>query len=162
MAEKRYWLFKSEPTNYSFQDLLNEEDRTAEWDGVRNYQVRNFMRDEMKVGDGVLFYHSSAKPTAVMGTACIVRESYPDSTAWEVGAKYYDPKSNPDDPTWLMVDIQADQEFTRPITLQEIKDNPKLQGMMVVKRGVRISIQPVEKKDWDEIVALGTGDQPAT
>ncbi len=158
MAEKRYWLFKSEPTNYSFQDLLGEENRVAEWDGVRNYQVRNFMRDEMKVGDGVLFYHSSAKPTAVIGTARIVREAYPDNTAWQVGAKYYDPKSNPDDPTWLMVDIQADQEFARPVTLQEIKDNPKLQGMMVVKRGVRLSIQPVDKPDWDEIVALGMGE----
>ncbi|CAI7996956.1 Thymocyte nuclear protein 1 [Geodia barretti] len=160
MAERRYWLFKSEPTNYSFQDLLGEEDRTAEWDGVRNYQVRNFMRDEMKVGDGVLFYHSSAKPTAVMGTATVVKEAYPDSTAWEPGAKYYDPKSNPDDPTWLMVDILADQEFNRPVTLQEIKKNPKLQGMMVVKRGVRISIQPVSKEDWDEIIALGMEGQP--
>ena len=160
MAERRYWLFKSEPTNYSFQDLLGEEDRTAEWDGVRNYQVRNFMRDEMKVGDGVLFYHSSAKPTAVMGTATVVKEAYPDSTAWEPGAKYYDPKSNPDDPTWLMVDILADQEFNRPVTLQEIKQNPKLQGMMVVKRGVRISIQPVSKEDWDEIIALGMVEQP--
>lgn len=158
MAEKRYWLFKSEPGNYSFQDLLNEEDQVAEWDGVRNYQVRNFMRDDMKVGDGVLFYHSSAKPTGVMGTARVVREAYPDNTAWQVGAKYYDPKSNPDDPTWLMVDIQADQEFRRPVTLQEIKQNPKLQGMMVVKRGVRISIQPVTKEDWDEIVALGSSD----
>ena len=157
MAEKRYWLFKSEPGNYSFQDLLGEDDRIAEWDGVRNYQVRNFMRDEMKVGDGVLFYHSSAKPTAVMGTARIVREAYPDHTAWEAGAKYYDPKSNPDDPTWLMVDIQADQEFSRPVTLQEIKQNPKLQGMMLVKRGVRLSIQPVTREDWDEIVGLGTG-----
>ena len=160
MAERRYWLFKSEPTNYSFQDLLGEEDRTAEWDGVRNYQVRNFMRDEMKVGDGVLFYHSSAKPTAVMGTATVVKEAYPDSTAWEPGAKYYDPKSNPDDPTWLMVDIVADQEFNRPVTLQEIKQNPKLQGMMVVKRGVRISIQPVSKEDWDEIIALGMEEKP--
>ena len=115
------------------------------------------MRDEMKAGDGVLFYHSSAKPTAVMGTATIVREAYPDHTAWEEGAKYYDPKSNPDDPTWLMVDIQADQEFARPITLQEIKANPKLQGMMLVKRGVRLSIQPVSKEDWEVIVGLGTG-----
>ena len=156
MADKKYWLFKSEPGNYSFQDLLAEDDKTAEWDGVRNYQVRNFMRDDMKVGDGVLFYHSSAKPTAVMGTATIVREAYPDSTAWEPGAKYYDPKSNPDDPTWLMVDIQADQVFNRPVTLQEIKQNPRLQGMMLVKRGVRLSIQPVDKQDWDEIVTLGS------
>ncbi len=158
MAERRYWLFKSEPTNYSFQDLLGEEDKTAEWDGVRNYQVRNFMRDDMKAGDGVLFYHSSAKPTAVVGTATIVKEAYPDSTAWEPGAKYYDPKSNPDDPTWLMVDIQADQAFNRPVTLQEIKQNPNLQGMMLVKRGVRLSIQPITREDWDEIVGLGKGE----
>ena len=158
MAERQYWLFKSEPTNYSFQDLLSEDDKTAEWDGVRNYQVRNFMRDDMKAGDGVLFYHSSAKPTAVMGTATIVKEAYPDSTAWEPGAKYYDPKSNPDDPTWLMVDIQADQAFNRPVTLQEIKQNPNLQGMMLVKRGVRLSIQPITREDWDEIVGLGKGE----
>jgi predicted RNA-binding protein with PUA-like domain len=158
MAERQYWLFKSEPTNYSFQDLLGEEDKTAEWDGVRNYQVRNFMRDDMKAGDGVLFYHSSAKPTAVVGTATIVKEAYPDSTAWEPGAKYYDPKSNPADPTWLMVDIQADQAFNRPVTLQEIKQNPNLQGMMLVKRGVRLSIQPIAKEDWDEIVGLGKGE----
>ncbi len=155
MPETKYWLFKSEPTNYSFQDLLGEDNRTAEWDGVRNYQVRNFMRDEMKVGDGVLFYHSSAKPTAVMGTARIVREAYPDSTAWQVGAKYYDPKSNPDSPTWLMVDIQADREFPQPVTLQEIKNNPRLEGMMLVRRGMRLSIQPVTKEDWDEILTMG-------
>ena len=95
MSEPRYWLFKSEPSAYSFDDLLKEEDRTAEWDGVRNYQARNFIRDDMKVGDGVLFYHSSAKPTAVVGTARIVKEAYPDATAWDPNDKHYDPKSEP-------------------------------------------------------------------
>ena len=91
MAECRYWLFKSEPSNYSFDDLLSETDQTAEWDGVRNYQARNLIRDDMKVGDGVLFYHSSTDPTAVVGTATIAREAYPDSTAWDPQGKYYDP-----------------------------------------------------------------------
>ena len=96
--ERKFWLFKSEPTAYSLDDLFNEDDQTAEWDGVRNYQVRNFMRDEMKVGDFVLFYHSNAKPTAVVGTATIVGESYPDVTAWDSNAKYYDPKASTDNP----------------------------------------------------------------
>jgi predicted RNA-binding protein with PUA-like domain len=158
MAERKYWVFKSEPSSYSFSfaNLLNEPDQTAEWDGVRNYQVRNFMRDEMKVGDGVLFYHSSANPMAVMGTARIVREAYPDHTAWDSNSKYYDAKSSPDNPIWLMVDIKAEQEFAKPVTLQEIKQNPKLQNMLLVRRGMRLSIQPVTKEEWDEIVALGS------
>ena len=155
MAERRYWLFKSEPTAYSFADLLNEPDRTAEWDGVRNYQVRNFMRDDMKVGDGVLFYHSSAKPLAVIGTALIVGEAYPDSTAWDSAEKHYDPKSTPDNSIWLMVDIQAEKEFARPVTLDEIKQSPKLQDMLLVRRGMRLSIQPVTQEEWDEVVSMG-------
>ncbi len=155
MAERRYWLFKSEPTAYSFADLLNEADRTAEWDGVRNYQVRNFMRDDMKVGDGILFYHSSAKPLAVIGTARIVSEAYPDSTAWDPAEKHYDPKSTPDNSIWLMVDIQAEKEFARPVTLDEIKQTPKLQDMPLVRRGMRLSIQPVTQEEWDEVVSMG-------
>ena len=155
MAERKYWLFKSEPTAYSFSDLVGEPDQTAEWDGVRNYQVRNLMRDEMKVGDGVLFYHSSAKPMAVMGTARIVKEAYPDPTAWDPSDKHFDPRSNPENPVWLMVDIQAEEEFSRPITLQEIKDHPKLQNMMVARRGMRLSLQPVAKEEWNEIISLG-------
>jgi predicted RNA-binding protein with PUA-like domain len=116
---------------------------------------RNFMRDEMKPGDGVLFYHSSANPMAVIGTAQIVREAYPDHSAWDAKSKYYDAKGSPDNPIWLMVDIKAEQEFTRPVTLQEIKQNPKLQNMLLVRRGMRLSIQPVTKEEWDEIVALG-------
>ena len=155
MAERKYWLFKSEPTAYSFADLLGETDRTAEWDGIRNYQVRNLMRDDMKVGDGVLFYHSSTTPMAVVGTARIVKESYPDPTAWDSGDKHFDPRSTPDNPVWLMVDIQAEREFSRPITLQEIKDHPKLQNMMVARRGMRLSIMPVAGEEWDEILSLG-------
>ena len=158
MAERRYWLFKSEPTAYSFAELQAEEDQTAEWDGVRNYQVRNFMRDDMKVGDGVLFYHSSAKPLAVVGTARIVREAYADSTALDPAEKHYDAKSSPDNPIWLMVDIKAEQEFKRPVTLDEIKQNPRLQNMLVIRRGMRLSIQPVTQEEWDEVVCMDSGD----
>ena len=158
MAERRYWLFKSEPTAYSFADLQAEEDQTAEWDGVRNYQVRNYMRDDMKVGDGVLFYHSSAKPLAVVGTARIVREAYADSTAVDPAEKHYDAKSSPDNPIWLMVDIKAERAFKRPVTLDEIKQNPRLQSMLVIRRGMRLSIQPVTQEEWDEVVCMDSGD----
>ena len=156
MAERKYWLFKSEPTAYSFSDLLKEPDKTAEWDGVRNYQVRNYMRDDMKVGDGVLFYHSSAKPLAVVGTASIVREAYPDNTAWDPNDKHFDKRSTPDDPVWLMVDIKAEQEFAHPVTLPQIKANPQLQDMLLARRGMRLSIQPVTPQEWEEVVGLGT------
>ena len=157
MAETRYWLFKSNVKYDTFDTLLKSENQTMAWAGVRNYQTRNNIRDEIRLGDRILFYHSSARPLAVVGTARVVREAYPDHTAWDKSSHFYDPKSNPDDPTWLMVDIQAEREFARPITLQEIKANPKLQGMMLVKRGVRLSIQPVSKEDWEVIVGLGTG-----
>ena len=156
MAEGKHWLIKSEPTAYSFSDLLKEEDRTAEWDGVRNFQARNFMRDEMKVGDGVLFYHSSTRSRVVVGTARVVREGYPDHTAWEPTSDHYDPKSTPDNPIWYMVDIRAEEEFERPVTLEEIKQHPRLQNMVLVRRGSRLSIQPVGEEEWDEIIALGT------
>ena len=157
MPDRKCWLFKSEPTAYSFADLMAEQDRTAEWDGVRNYQVRNYMRDEMKVGDGVLFYHSSSNPLAVVGTATIVKEAYPDNTAWEPREKHYDPKSTPDNPIWLMVDIRADQEFSRPVTLPEIKNNPRLENMLLARKGMRLSIQPVTEDEWEEVVSMGIG-----
>jgi predicted RNA-binding protein with PUA-like domain len=155
MAERKYWLFKSEPTTYSYADLQQEADQTAEWDGVRNYQARNFMRDEMKVGDGVLFYHSSTNPTAVVGTATIVREGYPDATSWDPDSEHPDPKSTPENPVWMMVDIKADREFPNPVTLQDIKKNPKLKDMLLVRRGMRLSIQPVTREEWDEVLRMG-------
>ena len=157
MAVRKYWLFKSEPTAYSFTDLLNEPGQRAEWDGVRNYQARNYMRDGMRVGDGVLFYHSSSDPLAVVGTARVVREAYPDSTAWDPDNVHFDPKSTPADPIWLMVDIQAEREFARPVLLEEIKLNPRLQNMLVARRGMRLSLQPVTEEEWEEIVSLGAG-----
>ena len=154
MAEPRYWLFKSEPSSYSYDDLESEDDQTAEWDGVRNYQARNFMRDDMAVGDQVLFYHSNAKPPGVVGIARIVREGYPDTTAWDPSSRYYDPKSNPANPTWMMVDIKADRRLPRFISLNELKANPALVDMMVTKRGQRLSVQPVKPEEWAEVVAM--------
>ena len=154
MSPINYWLFKSEPTAYSYQDLQSEDNHTAEWDGVRNYQARNLMRDEMKIGDRVLFYHSNAKPMAVIGTATIVKEAYPDHTALDPDSKYYDPKSTPDNPIWMMVDIKADEPLARPVTLQEIKQTPALENMPLVRKGMRLSVQPVSKSEWDSILAM--------
>jgi predicted RNA-binding protein with PUA-like domain len=152
MAE-RYWLFKSEPTAYSFDDLVN--DKTAEWDGVRNFQVRNWLRDEIKTGDRVLFYHSSAKVIGVVGTARVVREGYPDNTAWDPGSDHPDPKSTPDKPIWFMVDIQADQRFTDTVTPDEMRVMPELNDMMVLKRGMRFSITPVTQTEFDTVLQMG-------
>ncbi len=160
MPEPRYWLFKSEPSSFSYDDLVAEDDQTAEWDGVRNYQARNFMRDDMRVGDYVLFYHSNAKPPGVIGTARIVRESYPDDTAWDPNSRYYDPKSDPGNPTWLMVDIKAEHRLPRFISLNELKANPALADMQVIKRGQRLSIQPVTLEQWAEVLAMA--DRPGS
>jgi len=154
MPEPRYWLFKSEPSSYSYDDLESEDDQTAEWVGVRNYQARNFMRDDMKVGDYVLFYHSNAKPPGVIGTARIVREGYPDDSAWNPDSRYYDPKSNSANPTWMMVDIKAERRLPRFISLNELKANPALSEMLVTKRGQRLSIQPVTLGEWAEVLAM--------
>ena len=155
MAERRFWLVKSEPGAYSFADLQSEPDQTAEWDGVRNYQARNILRDEMKAGDGVLFYHSNTKPMAVVGSAVVVREGYPDDTAWDPSSNHPDPKSTPDNPLWYMVDIKAEAGFARPVTLPEIKSTPGLENMVLVNRS-RLSVQPVTPEEWRIIIDLGT------
>ena len=154
MAKRQYWLIKSEPTNYSFSDLIAEEDATAEWDGVRSYAGRNTMRDEMKVGDGVLFYHSNAKPNAIVGTAVVVEEGYPDYTAWDPDSEHPDPKSTPGDPIWYMVDIKGESEFAIPVSLPQIKATKGLDKMVLVNNS-RLSVQPVTKKEWDTILKLG-------
>ena len=150
----RYWLFKSEPTAYSFADLMNEPDQTAEWDGVRNYQARNFLRDEVKKGDGVLFYHSSADPTAVIGTAVVVRSGYPDHTAWDPGSDHPDPKSTPDNPRWFMVDIKGEAELPHPVTLAAVKANPVLRNISLLTRP-RISVHPITPDEWRIILEMG-------
>ena len=152
MAE-RYWLFKSEPNAYSFDDLVR--DGTAEWDGVRNFQVRNWLRDEIKPGDGVLFYHSSTKVIGVVGTAKVVREGYPDNTAWDPTSDHPDPKSTPEKPVWYMVDIQADQRFVDTVTPDEMRVVPELADMMVLKRGMRFSIMPVTETEFDTVKGMG-------
>lgn len=157
MARKRYWLIKSEPGAYSYADLQQEEDQTAEWDGIRSYTGRNYMRDEMKVGDGVLFYHSNAKPNAIVGTAIVVQEGYPDDTAWDPDSEHPDAKSTPDDPVWYMVDIKAETEFQRQVTLQEIRERKSL-GDMVLVNNSRLSIQSVTGKEWRTILKMGTGE----
>ena len=154
MAKRQYWLIKSEPTTYSFSDLIDEEDSTAEWDGVRSYAGRNTMRDEMKLGDGVLFYHSNAKPNAIVGTAVVVKEGYPDDTAWDPGSEHPDPKSTPDNPIWYMVDIKGESEFANPVSLPQIKMTKSLAKMVLVNNS-RLSVQPVTKKEWDVILKLG-------
>ena len=161
MPERRYWLLKSEPNAYSFTDLLSEPDQTAEWDGVRNYQARNILRDEMKVGDGVLFYHSSTNPLAVVGKAVVVREGYPDHTALDPNSQHPDPKSSPDNPIWYMVDIKADGEFPHSVTLETLRQVPGLEKMMLLQRGSRLSVQPVTPQEWEIIVDLGMGQGQA-
>ena len=156
MTERRYWLFKSEPSSYSFSDLMGEEDRTAEWDGVRNYQARNFLRDEVKVGDRVLFYHSNVKPPAVVGTAVVVRDGYPDDTAWDPDSDHPDPKSTPEKPIWFMVDIKGEAALEKEVTLPEIRATPALQEMSLFRRP-RISVHPVTKTEWDLILEMGRG-----
>ena len=150
----RYWLMKSEPGEYSLDDLKNEPDQTEHWDGVRNYQARNFMRDDMQVGDGVLFYHSGKKPE-VVGTARVVRTSYPDHTAWDPDNSHFDPKSTPHNPIWFMVDVKFASEFDTPIPLKSLRDVPALKDMTLLRRGNRLSVMPVTKKEFDTIVKLG-------
>jgi predicted RNA-binding protein with PUA-like domain len=147
-----YWLMKSEPHVYSIDDLAR--DGSTHWDGVRNYQARNFMRDEMREGDLVLYYHSNTKPTAIVGTAKVVRESYPDFTAFDSKSAYHDPKSSPDSPRWFMVDIAFLEKFPKPVTLEEVKKHNSLQDMVLVKSG-RLSVQPVKPEEYEVIVQLG-------
>jgi predicted RNA-binding protein with PUA-like domain len=150
---KRYWLLKCEPEAYTIEDL--ERDGATTWEGVRNFQARNFMRDDMKVGDGVLFYASNAEPSGVTGVAEISREGYPDPYSFQEGHKYHDPKSNPENPTWYMVDIRFVERFSDIIPLAVLKETRGLGDMMVVQKGSRLSVQPVTKKEFDIVVKLG-------
>ena len=150
----KYWLMKSEPTVFSIDDLAKSPKKTTYWDGVRNYQARNFMRDEMKIGDQVLFYHSNAKPAGVVGVCEVVKEGYPDFSAFDPEDKHYDPKSSSEKPTWIMVDIKLKKKFKSTVTLTEIKENKKFQNMRLVQRGNRLSVMPVEKNEFDEIVKI--------
>ncbi|MBW3582564.1 MAG: EVE domain-containing protein [Euryarchaeota archaeon] len=150
---RRYWLMKSEPGTYSIEDL--EEDGETHWDGVRNYQARNLMRDDMQVGDGVLFYHSNADPPGVAGVAKVVSKPYPDPTQFDPKSKYHDPKADPAEPRWWLVDIAFEERFGNVVALPELKDDTRFDDMMVTQRGSRLSVQPVAKKHFDAVVKLG-------
>jgi predicted RNA-binding protein with PUA-like domain len=152
---KRYWLVKSEPEVFSFADLLKAKDKTTAWEGVRNYQARNLLRDEMKLGDGVLYYHSSTDPQIIAGTAVVVREGYPDPSQFDENSDYYDADSKKEDPRWFLVDIKADREFKHPLTRDELKATKGLEGMMLLKKGARLSVQPVTDKEWAIITKRG-------
>jgi predicted RNA-binding protein with PUA-like domain len=150
---KRYWLIKSEPNLYSIADL--RRDGHTCWDGIRNYQARNFMRDDMRVGDELFFYHSSTQPMGIYGVARVVREAYPDHTAFDPSDKHYDPKSDPANPAWMMVDVGYVGTFKAPITLATLKQTPKLEKMLVIQRGSRLSVQPVTPEEWGIVLRLG-------
>lgn len=150
-----YWLMKSEPSAFSIEDLKNSEGKTTYWNGVRNYQARNFLRDEIKKGDKVLFYHSNAEPTAAVGVCEVVKSGYPDYTAFDPESKYFDPKSTPDNPTWYMVDIKLKSIFKKPVTLEQMRMNSKLKEMKLLQRGNRLSVLPVTKEEFDTILKMG-------
>jgi len=149
-----YWLMKSEPDVFGIDDLESRKYQTEHWDGVRNYQARNFMRDQMKKGDLVFFYHSNCKQPGVVGIAEIVKEAYPDPSAFDPNAKYYDPKSNPENPRWVMVDVKFVRKLKRTITLDELKQLPNLENFPLIRRGNRLSILPVTAEQWDIILGL--------
>ena len=148
----KYWLMKSEPDVFGIDHL--KKMKVEHWDGVRNYQARNMMRDEMKKGDQIFFYHSNCKEPGIIGIAKVIKEGYPDFTAHDPDSKYYDPKSNSDNPRWYMVDVQFVKKFKRTITLEELKSNPELEDMQLVKRGNRLSVMPVTAQQWKVILSL--------
>ncbi len=151
---KRYWLFKNEPDCFSIDDLENAPGQTTGWEGVRNYQARNFLRDEVKKGDEVLFYHSNVSPPGVVGVCKVVRDGYPDPTALNPTSQYYDPKSASDRPRWYMVDVKLTKKLVRIIPLSTLKQTPGLENMMVTQKGSRLSIQPVAAEEWAVVMAL--------
>jgi predicted RNA-binding protein with PUA-like domain len=151
---RRYWLVKSEPEVFSFDDLWNAKGRTTLWDGVRNYRARNFLRDEMAIGDGVLVYHSSADPTGIAGIAEIASAAVPDPTQFDPRDDHFDPESLRDAPRWFGVEVRATERLPRFVTLAELRAEPKLAAMAVLQRGNRLSITPVREDEWVRVRAL--------
>ena len=147
-----YWLMKSEPDVYSIDDL--ERDGREKWDGIRNYQARNMMRDDMKIGEEIFFYHSNCKEPGIVGVARVVSESYPDPTQFDKKSRYYDAKSSPDNPRWSLVDVEFVRKLTRTITLTELKAQKTLADMILTRKGNRLSIMPVARKHWNKILSL--------
>ncbi|KAA3631606.1 MAG: EVE domain-containing protein [Proteobacteria bacterium] len=149
-----YWLMKSEPDAFSIDDLAAQPRKTDHWDGIRNYQARNFMRDDMKKGDLAFFYHSNCDEPGIVGVMEVVSEAYPDHTAFDPGSKYFDPKSDPENPRWMMVDMRYRRKLRRPVSLKELKSHPELSDMVVCRKGSRLSITPVTAREWDLVMAL--------
>lgn len=149
-----YWLFKSEPGSFSWDDLVAMEDSTTMWDGIRNYQARNLMRDSMQPGDPVLFYHSQTGAPGVVGIAEVASESYPDPTQFDPDSRYFDAKASLDAPRWFLVDIRAVRKLQRMVTLKELREIPDLQDMSLLQRGNRLSIQPVREAEFLRIIQL--------
>ncbi len=149
----KYWLMKCEPEAYSIDDLAR--DGTTTWEGVRNFQARNFLRDDFQEGDGVLFYASNSVPSGVSGLAEVSRAGYPDPYAFDPKHVYFDPKSDPDNPTWIMVDVRFVEKFSEIVPLEALKVAPGLEEMMVIRKGMRLSIQPVTKKEFEIVTKLG-------
>lgn len=147
-----YWLMKSEPTTFSIEDLAMRPKQTEKWDGVRNYQVRNFLRDDMRRGDLAFFYHSSCKIPGIVGIVEIVRSGYPEPSAFDPKSRYFDPKSNQQKPTWYCVDVKLVQQFKQIITLERLRKNSQLKQMRLLQRGNRLSITPVSAKEWQAIL----------
>ncbi len=151
---RRYWLIKSEPLTFSLDDLARSPEQTTFWDGVRNYQARNMLRDEMKRGDLVLFHHSNADPPGIAGVVKVVREGYPDHTAFDPNNKHFDPKSKKSDPRWFMIDVQLVEKFPRELSLADLKQLPELDGMVLLQKGSRLSVQPVSEDHFKLIRKL--------
>ena len=150
----RYWLMKTEPGEFGIDDLARRPRKTEPWDGVRNYQARNMMRDEMKKGDRAFIYHSNCEAPGIVGIASVVREGYPDSTAFDPEDKHYDPKSDPANPRWYLVDVKFERRLRRTISLTELKAQAALEGMALVRRGNRLSVMPVSEREWEYILSL--------
>jgi predicted RNA-binding protein with PUA-like domain len=148
----KYWLLKTEPESFSIQDLQDAPKQTTFWDGVRNYQARNTLRDDMKIGDRVLFYHSNADPPAIVGVAKVVKEGYPDHTAWDETNHHFDPGSTPEKPRWYMVDIQLERIFARPLGLDHLRTVKALAKMELLRKGSRLSVQPVTAEEFKEVL----------
>lgn len=152
---RRYWLMKSDPETYGLAHLKKERGGETCWDGVRNYKARNYMRDEMRVGDGVLFYHSNADPPAVVAVAEVVREARPDPTQFDARSRYHDPKATRENPRWFAVDIKLDRELGRPVELPRMRESKALAQMELLKRGSRHSVQKVSAAEWKAILKMG-------
>ena len=148
-----YWLMKSEPSEFSIDDLVKAKKQTVPWFGVRNYLARNFMRDQMKLGDDVLFYHSSCPEPGIAGLATVSSPSYPDPTQFDKNSKYFDAKATPETPRWMLVDVQLVKK-TRLLSLADMRENPKLEEMIILQRGNRLSITPVKANEWKIITKL--------